>query len=65
MSFNCHKCDSWGCCKLDFRFFLILYGTPAPSAECQHPEAWPAKVSANIHFNKADHWLVFKKFRLC
>ena len=29
--------------KLTFVFFL-LYGTPAPSSECQHPEAWPAST---------------------
>ena len=25
-------------------FFLLLYGMPAPSAEHQHPEAWPAST---------------------
>ena len=25
-------------------FFSLLYGTPAPSAESQHPEAWPAST---------------------
>ena len=31
---------------LDFRlsFFSLLYGTPAPSAERQLPEAWPASI---------------------
>ena len=28
--------------KLDFSFFSLLYGMAAPSAERQHPEAWPA-----------------------
>ena len=28
--------------KLDFRFFLLLYGTPVNSAESQILETWPA-----------------------
>ena len=30
--------------KLDFFSFYLLYGMPAPSAESQHPEAWPARI---------------------
>ena len=29
--------------RLSF-FSSLLYGTPAPSAERQHPEAWPAST---------------------
>ena len=25
-------------------FFSLLYDTPAPSVESQHPEAWPART---------------------
>ena len=32
----------------DFRFFSLLYGTPAPSAEPQHPEAWPASTYGHL-----------------
>ena len=29
-------------------FFSLLYGTPAPSAERQHPEAWPASTYGHL-----------------
>ena len=29
-------------------FFLLLYGMPAPSAECQHPEARPASIYGHL-----------------
>ena len=32
----------------DFCFFSLLYGTPAPSTECQHPEAWPAIIYRHL-----------------
>ena len=28
--------------------FSLLYGTPAPSAESQHPEAWPASTYGHL-----------------
>ena len=28
--------------KLDFQLFSLFYGMPAPSAESQHPDAFPA-----------------------
>ena len=28
--------------------FSLLYGTPAPSSECQHPEAWPASTYGHL-----------------
>ena len=31
----------------NFGFFL-LYGMPAPSAECQHPEAWPDSTYGHL-----------------
>ena len=31
-------------CKLDFRFFSLLYDMPAPSKERQNPEAWTAST---------------------
>ena len=34
--------------KLDFSFFSLLYGTPALSAERQHPEAWPASTYGHL-----------------
>ena len=34
--------------EADFRVFFLLYGTPAPSSECQHPEAWPASTYGNL-----------------
>ena len=34
--------------KFDFSFFSLLYGTPAPSAESQHPEAWPASTYGEL-----------------
>ena len=33
--------------KLDFHF-VLLYRMPAPSAECQHPEAWPASIYGHL-----------------
>ena len=52
-------------------FFLsLLYGMPAPSAECRHPEAWPASTyrhlkevldsgALNDHwaFGRLGHWV--------
>ena len=29
-------------------FFSLLYGMPAPSSECQHPEAWPASIYGHL-----------------
>ena len=29
-------------------FFSLLYGMPAPSAERQHPEAWPASTFERV-----------------
>ena len=29
-------------------FVILLYGTPAPSTECQHPEAWPASTYVHL-----------------
>ena len=31
-----------------FYFFSLLYGTPAPSAERQHTEAWPASTYGHL-----------------
>ena len=34
---------------MEVRFFLsLLYGTPAPSAEHQHPEAWSASTDGHL-----------------
>ena len=33
---------------LRFSFCSLLYGTPVPSAECQHPEAWPASTYGHL-----------------
>ena len=33
--------------RLSF-FFSLLYGMPAPSSECQHPEAWPASTYGHL-----------------
>ena len=34
---------------MEVRFFLsLLYGTPAPSAEHQHPEAWSASTYGQL-----------------
>ena len=37
-------CTKRGVGKLDFFFLLSIVGTPAPSSERQHPEAWPAST---------------------
>ena len=37
-----------GRCKLDFRFFSILYGTPATCSESQLLEAWPASIYGHL-----------------
>ena len=29
-------------------FLSLLYGTPAPSIESQHPEAWPASTYGHL-----------------
>ena len=34
--------------KLDFFSSSLLYGTPAPSSERQHPEAWPASTYGHL-----------------
>ena len=34
--------------ELAYRVFLLLYGMPAPSAERQHPEAWPASTYGHL-----------------
>ena len=31
-----------------FSFFSLLYGTPAPTSERQHPEAWPASTYGHL-----------------
>ena len=41
-----------GGCKLDSRFFSLLYGTQAPSAKNHHTEAWPAKTFERVPVNK-------------
>ena len=53
-----------GCRKLAYRV-VFIYGMPTPSAECQHPEAWPASTFErggisewNLHFNKKKGWNV-------
>ena len=38
--------------KKYFTFVFLLYGTPAPSAESQHPEAWPARHFRGVLDNK-------------
>ena len=35
-------------CKFDFRFFSLLYDTPAPSIESQHPEVLPASTYGHL-----------------
>ena len=47
-----------GGCKFDFRFFSILYGTPAPNAERQHPEAWPASTYGHLRGVPANNYLL-------
>ena len=39
-----HSVEVWTLKKNYFHFFSLLYGTPAPRAESQHPEAWPAST---------------------
>ena len=34
--------------RASLSFFLLLYGMPAPSAERQHPEAWPASTYGHL-----------------
>ena len=54
-----------GGCKLTFSFFLSrLYGTPAPSAECQHPEVWSATIESSFYgqmsSSRTDNYLLKK-----
>ena len=37
-----------GVVQIILSFFSLLYSTPAPSAEHQHPEAWPASTFEHI-----------------
>ena len=37
-----------GCVQIRLSFFSLLYGTPALSAERQHPEAWPASTYGHL-----------------
>ena len=32
----------------NYTFFSLLYGMPAPTAERQHPEAWPASIYGHL-----------------
>ena len=34
--------------QIRLSFFSLLYGTPAPIAERQHPEAWPASTYGHV-----------------
>ena len=34
--------------QIRLSFFSLLYGMPAPSAEGQHPEAWPAGIYGHL-----------------
>ena len=42
-----------------FSFFSLLYGMPAPSAERQHPEAWPASTYGHlkVSWSIMNYWL--------
>ena len=45
---NTKICVGGSVCNLDFRFFSLLYDTPAPSAESQHLEAWPVSTYGHL-----------------
>ena len=40
-------CAEGGAANYTF-VFSLLYGKPAPSSECQHPEAWPASTYGHL-----------------
>ena len=43
-----HTCMWVGGCKVDFCFCSLLYGTKAPIAQCQQPEAWPTSIYGHL-----------------